>query len=230
MIPDQNQQQRVCSGSVRDERLQTRERERDRSGSTAGETCRESQHRKHDVHPTMLHFIILNSMSGSRIHIKHCSNLVLHNSRRLHAYEWDLCDWQCLSNIYFFTSNVFYVFVKIYAKKHVDAKYTLLGFYFYFEVSCVNQSCIYLIKKTRNCKILLEFKNTIFYVIYIYVCDAQLYFQHHYSSIQCHMIFRNHNNMLIYDQETFLIISMLKTVKLANIIFNIVNILLKKSI
>ncbi len=27
-----------------------------------------------------------------------------------------------------------------------------------------------------------------------------LYFQHHYSSLQCHMIFRNHNN------ETFLII------------------------
>ncbi len=31
----------------------------------------------------------------------------------------------------------------------------------------------------------------------IYFCDAQLYFQHHYSSLQCHMIFRNHNNMLI---------------------------------
>ncbi len=26
----------------------------------------------------------------------------------------------------------------------------------------------------------------------------QLYFQHHYSSLQCHMIFRNHFNMLIY--------------------------------
>ncbi len=40
----------------------------------------------------------------------------------------------------------------------------------------------------------------------MYSCDAQLYFQHHYSSLQCHMILRNHNNMLIYDQETFLII------------------------
>ncbi len=38
-----------------------------------------------------------------------------------------------------------------------------------------------------------------------------LYFQHHYSSLQCHMIFRNHNNMLIYDQETWLL-SMLNTV------------------
>ncbi len=32
----------------------------------------------------------------------------------------------------------------------------------------------------------------------IYFCDAQLYFQHHYCSLQCHMIFRNHNNILIY--------------------------------
>ncbi len=42
---------------------------------------------------------------------------------------------------------------------------------------------------------------TVFYVNIcsnvIYFCDAQLYFQHHYSSLQCHMIFRNHNNMLI---------------------------------
>ncbi len=26
---------------------------------------------------------------------------------------------------------------------------------------------------------------------------SKLYFQHHYFSLQCHMIFRNHNNMLI---------------------------------
>jgi len=32
----------------------------------------------------------------------------------------------------------------------------------------------------------------------IYSCDEQLYFQHHYSSLQCHMIFRNHYNILIY--------------------------------
>ncbi len=31
----------------------------------------------------------------------------------------------------------------------------------------------------------------------IYFCDAQLYFQHHYSSLQCHMIFRNQSNMMI---------------------------------
>ncbi len=37
-------------------------------------------------------------------------------------------------------------------------------------------------------------------------CNLFLYFQHHYSSLQCHMIFRNHNNILIYAQDTFLII------------------------
>ncbi len=26
---------------------------------------------------------------------------------------------------------------------------------------------------------------------------SKLYFQHHYSSLQCHMIFRNHSNMMI---------------------------------
>ncbi len=31
----------------------------------------------------------------------------------------------------------------------------------------------------------------------IYFCDAALYFQHHYCSLQCHMIFRNHSNILI---------------------------------
>ncbi len=29
-------------------------------------------------------------------------------------------------------------------------------------------------------------------------CNAFLSFKHHYSSLQCHVIFRNHNNVLIY--------------------------------
>ncbi len=37
----------------------------------------------------------------------------------------------------------------------------------------------------------------IFYNV-IYSCDVQLYFQHHSSSLQCHMIFRNHSNILIF--------------------------------
>ncbi len=40
----------------------------------------------------------------------------------------------------------------------------------------------------------------------MYSCDAQLYFQHHYCSIQSLMIFRNHNNILIAAQKTFPII------------------------
>ncbi len=38
--------------------------------------------------------------------------------------------------------------------------------------------------------------------IYVVKCNlflwSKLYFHHHNSSLQCHMIFRNHNNMLIY--------------------------------
>ncbi len=35
---------------------------------------------------------------------------------------------------------------------------------------------------------------------------SKLYFQHHYSSLQCHMIFRNHSNMLIYCSRNICII------------------------
>ncbi len=34
-----------------------------------------------------------------------------------------------------------------------------------------------------------------------------LYFQHHDYSLQCHMIFRNHNNMLIYNSETVVLLN-----------------------
>ncbi len=43
--------------------------------------------------------------------------------------------------------------------------------------------------------------NNCFLCEYVLNCNlflwSKLYFQHHYSSLQCHMIFRNHNNMLI---------------------------------
>uniref|UniRef100_A0A8C2AF71 Striatin, calmodulin binding protein n=1 Tax=Cyprinus carpio TaxID=7962 RepID=A0A8C2AF71_CYPCA len=42
-------------------------------------------------------------------------------------------------------------------------------------------------KYSKKFEILLQFKTAVFY----------LYFQHHYSSLQCHMIFRNHSNMMI---------------------------------
>ncbi len=40
------------------------------------------------------------------------------------------------------------------------------------------------------------------------ICDKLSFISvtRHYCSLQCHMIFRNHNNMLISAQETFLII------------------------
>ncbi len=43
--------------------------------------------------------------------------------------------------------------------------------------------------------------NSCFLCEYVLNCNlylwSNLYFQHHYSSLQCHMIFRNHYNMLI---------------------------------
>ncbi len=49
--------------------------------------------------------------------------------------------------------------------------------------------------------ILEQFRNSCFLCEYLLKCNlflwSKLYFHHHYSSLQCHMIFRNHNNMLI---------------------------------
>jgi len=57
------------------------------------------------------------------------------------------------------------------------------------EVFYARQDCIYLIKNTiKNINIA---KITVFYFPVV----AKLNFQHHYSSLQCHMI-RNPSNML----------------------------------
>ncbi len=72
---------------------------------------------------------------------------------------------------------------------------------FWKEVSSAHQGCIYLTKNTvKILKYYYNFKKTFSDWIclkVIYFCDAELYFQHHYCSLQCHMIFRNHSNMLI---------------------------------
>ncbi len=62
----------------------------------------------------------------------------------------------------------------------------------------------WLIKHTVNTLILWNIvttQNNRFLCEYIVKCNlflwSKLYFQHHYSSLQCHMIFRNHSNMLL---------------------------------
>ncbi len=55
------------------------------------------------------------------------------------------------------------------------------------------------LKYSKNCEI-YQFNNC-FLCEYMLKCNwflwSKLNFQHHYSSLQCHMIFRNHSNMLI---------------------------------
>ncbi len=41
--------------------------------------------------------------------------------------------------------------------------------------------------------VFLQFKINDLYLNVMYFCDAQLCFQHRSSSLQCHMIFRNHS-------------------------------------
>ncbi len=68
-----------------------------------------------------------------------------------------------------------------------------------------DQGSIYLIINTVKTVIfwnIISISNKCFYcnifVNVIYSCDAALNIQHHSSSLQCHMIFRNHSNILIY--------------------------------
>ncbi len=78
-------------------------------------------------------------------------------------------------------------------------------FFMFLEVASAHQGCIYLIKNTFKMIIvwnIIANSNGCFLCKYIVKCNLflwlKLYFQHHYSSLQCHMIFRNHSNMLIF--------------------------------
>ncbi len=56
-------------------------------------------------------------------------------------------------------------------------------------------------KYSKNFKNIITILKQLFLCEYMLNCHlflwSKLYFQHHYSSLQCHMIFRNHSNMLI---------------------------------
>ncbi len=54
----------------------------------------------------------------------------------------------------------------------------------------------------------------------IYSCDANQNFQHHYSSLQCHMILQKsfrYADLMLKKQHLLLLFSMLKIVVLINI-------------
>ncbi len=74
-----------------------------------------------------------------------------------------------------------------------------------FERCLLCLPSIYLIKNTVKTIIVwnnFTILNNYFLFEYIVKCNlfqwSKLYFQHHYSSLQCHMIFRNYSHMLIY--------------------------------
>ncbi len=82
------------------------------------------------------------------------------------------------------------------------------------EVSSAQHSWVYLIKNTV--KIVKYYGNLRQHVwISVKLWFISVYFQHHYCSLQSHMIFRNHNNILL--KKHLWLLSMLKTVVLHNI-------------
>ncbi len=66
------------------------------------------------------------------------------------------------------------------------------------RVSSAQQGSIHLIQNTvKTFKYYCHLKQLFSMLKCNLFLWSKLYFQHHYSSLQCHMIFRNHNNMLI---------------------------------
>ncbi len=68
-------------------------------------------------------------------------------------------------------------------------------------LSYTHQYCIYLNKTVEKVQYFSAILN-VFVHEQMLKCNlllwSKLYFQHHYSSLQCHMIFRKHSNMLIW--------------------------------
>ncbi len=63
------------------------------------------------------------------------------------------------------------------------------------------KAAFYLIKNTGKIVNIIVILNSCFLCEYLLKYNlflwSKLYYQHHYCSLQCHMIFRNHSNMLI---------------------------------
>ncbi len=86
-------------------------------------------------------------------------------------------------------------------KKYIKILQWIWKYLLHLPMACnMYQGCIYLIKNKVKTVILwniITIKTTAWiYCNVIYSCVTKLNFQH-YSSLLCHMIFRNHTNMLI---------------------------------
>ncbi len=79
------------------------------------------------------------------------------------------------------------------------------------RVRRLSPHCTTALLLTKTALNMLKYYYNSFLCEYVLKCNLflwlNLYFQHHYCSLQCHMIFRNHNNM-----KHFWLLSMLKTV------------------
>ncbi len=80
----------------------------------------------------------------------------------------------------------------LWRQKHTQ-NYKIISYSYTDKISILG---IYMHKKVQyNSKA----SNNRFLFEYMLQCnDTKLYFQHHSSSLQCHMIFRNHSDTLIY--------------------------------
>ncbi len=97
------------------------------------------------------------------------------------------------------------------------------GYVFERSLFCSRRLHLFDQKYSKYYEIILQFKIAVADLCeYLLNCNvflwSKLNLHHHYSSLQCHMIFRNHNNIL---KKHFWLLSMLKTVVLHNIFVKI---------
>ncbi len=100
--------------------------------------------------------------------------------------------------IWVFLKEVFFCSTRLHL---LDQKYSKTFVSLYNKQTQINKYNSFLCEHIVNCNLFLW---------------SKLYFQHHYSSLQCHMIFRNHFNMI---KKLFWLSSMLKTSVLLNSIY-----------
>ncbi len=95
-------------------------------------------------------------------------------------------------NVNFSGKKTHFIYIYIYIYVHTTVQKFVVGFLgldFFLKKSLLLTKTDFFWSKI----FLFEYIRNV-----IYFCESKLYFQHHYSSLQCHMIFRNHSNMLIY--------------------------------
>ncbi len=152
-----------------------------------------------NLREALLHVHWIMGKPWETLHLRHHLNQNLTVTLRQVHWIW-LC-WQCkMKQIVNIRMILMYIFshrhmIRVFREKDSDFNFSSETFGVQTVSFNVMRSTIRLHNLSEN--------------VFLW---SKLYFQHHYSSLQCHMIFRNHFNMLL--KKHFWLLSMFKAVLL----------------